>query len=102
VQYDPEDEAWWLPGGDLVPYEHPEEAARRVFDDLGLKLSSMKMVKIDSFRGRRGWHLMFNYLIEATGEPKGETPFAWHKPDKMPRTKHGTWEHDQVKAALGM
>ena len=48
----------------------------------------------------RGHHAMFGYLFEATGEPKGETTFAWHKPDKMPCTKHGTWEHDQVKAAL--
>ncbi|CAG0994662.1 hypothetical protein PLCT2_02677 [Planctomycetaceae bacterium] len=31
---------------------------------------------------------MFNYLVEATGEPKGETPFPWHKPEKMPRIKH--------------
>ena len=43
---------------------------------------------------------MFGYLFEATGEPKGETTFAWHTPDNMPRTKHGKWELDQVKATL--
>lgn len=24
VRYDPEDKRWWLPGRDLVPYEHPQ------------------------------------------------------------------------------
>ena len=51
-------------------------------------------------QGQRGWHVMFSYPIEATGEPKGETPFAWHKSERLARTKHGTWEHDQVKVAL--
>lgn len=39
-------------------------------------------------------------LLRRLRRAKGETPFAWHKPDNMPRTKHGKWEHDQVKAAL--
>ena len=27
VKYDLEDERWWLPGGDLEPYEHPDDRA---------------------------------------------------------------------------
>ena len=29
VKYDSEDERWWLPGDDLVPYQHPDDRARQ-------------------------------------------------------------------------
>ena len=29
VRYDPDDERWWLPGRDVAPYKHPDEAAGR-------------------------------------------------------------------------
>ena len=29
VRYDPENEKWWLPGGDVEPYSHPDEAAAK-------------------------------------------------------------------------
>jgi ADP-ribose pyrophosphatase YjhB (NUDIX family) len=28
VRYRDDDERWWLPGGDLEPYEHPDEPGR--------------------------------------------------------------------------
>jgi hypothetical protein len=41
-------------------------------------------------KGRHEWQVMFNYLIEATGEPKGDVQFAWHKPEKSAahQTRH--------------
>ena len=26
LRYDPENEKWWLPGGDVTPFTHPDEA----------------------------------------------------------------------------
>jgi ADP-ribose pyrophosphatase YjhB (NUDIX family) len=100
VRYDKEEDAWWLPGEDLEPYEHPDDRAKKVLEGLGLQARSQKMTGIESFRGRRGWHVMFNYLVEVTGDCKAAFPTAWHKPDNMPRTRHGKWEHEQVRAAL--
>ncbi len=101
VRHDPGDEVWWLPGGDLQPYEHPDDAAKRVLADIpGLKISAPKMVNVESFRGRRGWHVMFNYLVDAAGEPKGNISATWHKAAKLPRTKHGNWEQSTIAAVL--
>jgi len=103
VQHEKDEDAWWLPGGDLEPYEHPDDRARTVIEGLvGLKVADLKMTGVDSFRGRRGWHVMFNYLVDVTGDCKASFATAWHKPEDMPRTRHGTWEHDCVKAALGI
>jgi len=103
VQHEQNEDAWWLPGEDLQPYEHPDDRAKRVLEDLGgLKVAGFKMTHVESFRGRRGWHVMFNYLVDVTGECKAAFPTAWHKPENLPRTRHGKWEHDQVRAALGV
>src|SRR5206468_4121849 len=57
-----EGERWSLPGWELEPYEHPEEGARQLLVDfLGLPEAPATLVYVDSFRGRRGWHVTFNY-----------------------------------------
>ncbi len=61
VRYDPENEKWWLPGGDVEAFTHPDEArdkALRDFDTLEVRSRSLSFV--ESFRGRRGWHLVFH------------------------------------------
>jgi len=101
VRYDPEDERWWLPGGDLQPYEHPDEAAERVLAALpGVELRGRRLAFVDSFRGRRGWHVVFHFLVEAEGEAACDVPTAWHAPDDLPRTAHRPWEEDSVRRAL--
>jgi DNA-binding PadR family transcriptional regulator/ADP-ribose pyrophosphatase YjhB (NUDIX family) len=95
VRYDPEDERWWLPGEDLNPYEHPDEAAQRVLGAFtGLTVSAMTMREIESFRGRRGWHVMFHYRVEAEGDVTSRFPTAWFPLSSLPRTVHGRWETD--------
>jgi ADP-ribose pyrophosphatase YjhB (NUDIX family) len=101
VRYDAEDERWWLPGGDLEPYEHPDERVRKVVADLpGLRLARSRMTHVESFRGRRGWHVVFHYLVDAEGDVAGGPPAAWHVADALPRTAHGPWETDAVARAL--
>jgi hypothetical protein len=101
VKYDPEDERWWLPGDDLVPYQHPDERAAEILNGLpGLTWSDLKMEFIQSFRGRRGWHVMFNYHTKGSGDITGDTPAAWFPPDKLPRTMHGKWEIEVVLRVL--
>jgi ADP-ribose pyrophosphatase YjhB (NUDIX family) len=100
-RYDPEDERWWLPGGELEPYEHPDEAAKDALATWkGLKAAAPRLSHVESFRGRRGWHVVFHYRVDAQGEPRGDVPAAWHPADALPRTAHGAWEKASVRRVL--
>lgn len=101
VRYHPDDDRWWLPGEDLEPYEHPDERARKTLEGIGgPDLSSLSMAFVESFRGRRGWHVVFHYYVLADGEPRGDVPAAWFPQDTLPRTMHGRWEHEAVRRVL--
>jgi ADP-ribose pyrophosphatase YjhB (NUDIX family) len=100
VRNDPDDERWWLPGEDLEPYEHPDERATKELERFGLKAASLEMMNVDSFRGRRGWHVVFHYLARVTGDPKGPCPAEWFSPEAMPPTAHGRWEQEAVRRVL--
>lgn len=102
VKHDPDDERWWLPGDDLEPYEHPDEAADRVLKTLpGLAVKARELSFIESFRGRRGWHVVFHYRVTASGEPGGKLPSSWEAAGKLPPTAHRPWEQNAVTRALG-
>jgi len=78
ARYDKDDERWMIPYTDLEPYEHPDETARRGLEALrGLALRSLRMADVLSFRGRAGWHVVFNYRIEAEGTPQADVPTQW-------------------------
>jgi ADP-ribose pyrophosphatase YjhB (NUDIX family) len=101
VRYHSDDERWWLPGEDLEPYEHPDERARAILDGFaGLTVTSLEMSEIESFRGRRGWHVIFTYRVDAEGTPDGDYPAKWFPPDELPRTVHGRWERERVSRVL--
>jgi ADP-ribose pyrophosphatase YjhB (NUDIX family) len=103
VRYHADDERWWLPGEDLEPYEHPDERARAIlagFEPLAVR--SIAMTEVESFRGRRAWHVIFNYRVEADGDPGGEFPTAWFPADGLPRTMHGRWERERVSRVLAV
>jgi hypothetical protein len=102
VRSDAEDERWWLPGRDLVPYQHPDEAAAETLGEYpGLEVrEAPAMLFVESFRGRRGWHVMFHYGVGAGGEPGGEYETGWFAPDALPRTAHGSWERKVVQRAV--
>ncbi len=101
VKYDPEIERWWLPGEDLTPYQHPDERAREILDGLtGLEWDDLSLVFVESFRGRRGWHVMFNYRAVGRGEPSGSIPASWFPSEAIPQTMHGKWEHSVVQRIL--
>jgi ADP-ribose pyrophosphatase YjhB (NUDIX family) len=97
---DSDDRRWWLPGEDVRPYQHPDERAREVLEEVGgLVCRSMSMVFVESFRGRRGWHVVFHYRVEVEGEPT-RSEAAWFAPDDLPRTAHGSWERKAVERVL--
>jgi ADP-ribose pyrophosphatase YjhB (NUDIX family) len=101
VEGNEEGERWALPGWELEPYEHPDEGAQQLLDDyLGLSAASASLAFVDSFRGRRGWHVTFNYLAEASGEASCERPTEWFPLDEFPRTVHGRWERDVAAKTL--
>ena len=101
VRYDPENEKWWLPGGDVEPYSHPDEAAAKIIRQIdGVEASACALNYVDSFRGRRGWHLVFNYDVSADGSPGGPNEARWFAPDDLPRTMHGNWEKQVVATVL--
>ena len=101
VRHDPDDERWWLPGDDLEPYQHPDERARELLEELtGLEVGDSVMVRVDSFRGRRGWHVFFHYLVEASGQPAPRSGAAWFPLDDLPRTVHGSWETNVIRSVL--
>lgn len=99
----PADIRWWLPGAELDPYEHPDAAALAVVDGIaGLAADPPVLAGVQSFRGRRGWHVTFDYAVRASGEPTagGEFPAGWFPVADLPRTKHGAWEHQVVEQVL--
>jgi ADP-ribose pyrophosphatase YjhB (NUDIX family) len=100
VRYDPEDDRWWLPGEDLDPYEHPDERARKELARFGLEADRLQMVSVESFRGRRGWHVVFHYRVDVSSEPEGDLEAQWFSADSLPRTMHGRWEFDAVQRVL--
>jgi ADP-ribose pyrophosphatase YjhB (NUDIX family) len=100
VRYDPDDDRWWLPGEDLEPYEHPDDRARRELARFGLEPDQLTMKFVESFRGRRGWHVVFHYRVDVSGEPDSEYIAHWFDSESMPRTVHGRWEHDAVRRVL--
>ena len=98
VKYDSEDERWWLPGEDLTPYQHPDDRAKQVLDEIpGLTYDNLQMVFIESFRGRRGWHVMFNYHATGKGESVGPPQGEWFPPETLPQTMHGKWEREVIQ-----
>lgn len=103
IRYDADDERWWLPGDDLVPYEHPDDAARKFLQrDLPeLECDEPEMLFVESFRGRRGWHVIFHYRVLANGDAGGEHETAWFALDDLPRTFHGSWEKKVIRRATG-
>jgi len=102
VRYDPENEKWWLPGGDVEAFSHPDETRDRALQDFAnLEVGESRLSFVESFRGRRGWHLVFHYDVRAEGDPGGEREAAWFPPDGLPRSMHGQWEKDVVARVLG-
>lgn len=99
TRYRDDDERWWLPGSELHPYEHPDEACARALTDLGLAGVSAQLHHVESFRGRRGWHVMFNYRGDAN--TAGENG-SWHPASALPATTHGEWERGVIAKALGV
>jgi len=110
ARYNPEDEIdepdadsrWWLPAHELEPYQHPDEAARIALDEIGgLTIESSQLARVQSFRGRRGWHVSFDFYVRASGEPAStHVPAAWHQIDDLPATMHGNWERETILGAL--
>jgi hypothetical protein len=100
VREDPQDPRWGLPYRGLVPYQHPDEVAPSVLADWELTSTRLLFSEIESFRGRSGWHVMFNYLADVSGEARQGTPSDWFAPEAMPHTLHGRWEKDVVLRAL--
>ena len=100
TRYDEEDaERWWLPGTDLKPYEHPDDALRRVFDGLLKAPKRSALHHVESFRGRRGWHVMFNHrVLASSGAATGQG--QWFAADALPRMAHGAWEQSVIAKVL--
>lgn len=98
TRYDPDDERWWIPGASLETYEHPDAASKRALADVGQSESLATTMKhVESFRGRRGWHLMFNYVVTTdSNATTGDS--MWFPLDQLPPTAHGEWERGVIAA----
>jgi ADP-ribose pyrophosphatase YjhB (NUDIX family) len=97
-----EDARWTLPDAELEPYEHPEDAAGEVLGDpAGLVVSEVRLANVQSFRGRRGWHVTIELPRQggrvpvAAGKGGGLVPAR-----RPPRTAHGAWEGQTVAGVL--
>lgn len=93
---------WWLPAHELDQYQHPDDAASHALDSIGgLEVESINLVRVQSFEGRRGWHISFDYSVKASGNPESsEIPAAWFALDNLPATMHGDWEQQTIDAVL--
>ncbi len=99
---DDADRRWWLPAHELDAYQHPDDAARRALDEIGgLDVQSTRLAGVQSFRGRRGWHLSFDYHVTGKRSPSADgVPAEWHAVDDLPPTMHGNWERDTIHRVL--
>jgi ADP-ribose pyrophosphatase YjhB (NUDIX family) len=99
TRYEADDERWWIPGASLESYEHPDSAAARALVDVRQdeKLTAT-MKHVESFRGRRGWHVMFNYLVRAsTSESNANgNDTKWFPVSALPTMMHGEWEKNVI------
>jgi len=97
-----DDIRWWMPAHELEPYQHPDEAATLALADFpGVSTQSVVMSRVQSFRGRRGWHISFDFEVVAEGTPDADgLPAAWFPATDLPATKHGNWEHETIHAVL--
>lgn len=94
-------ERWWLPGSDLEPYEHPDAACARILRGLEVHGLAPRLHHVESFRGRRGWHVMFNYDATLAGERSPATGDGrWFGAQALPRTAHGDWERGVIARVL--
>lgn len=93
---------WWLPAHELDQYQHPDDAASHAIDSIGgLEVGSIDLVRVQSFEGRRGWHISFDYCVRASGDPtSAEIPAAWFSLEEFPATMHGAWERQTIDAVL--
>src|SRR5688500_17323581 len=66
----------------------------------GLVVSRRALAQVQSFRGRRGWHVTFDYVVEASGDPPPEQAGSWFPADDLPRTNHGEWEKKLVRDVI--
>jgi ADP-ribose pyrophosphatase YjhB (NUDIX family) len=96
-----DDPRWWLPGRGLVPYEHPDEVAPKVVGEIeGVKAGAPVFREVESFRGRTGWHVMFNYRVLGKGSPPNPEAARWFATDELPQMAHGEWEKGVIERAL--
>ncbi len=101
VRRDPDEDKWWLPGEDLEAYEHPDERVAEVIASLGVEvLKPSKLIFIESFKGRRGWHVMFNYIAEVSAFESLDSNAQWFESCELPPTKHGRWEQTTISKVL--
>jgi ADP-ribose pyrophosphatase YjhB (NUDIX family) len=102
----PDDEAprWWLPGAQLRPYEHPDDALHRALADTitaaDAQAAHPTLHHIESFRGRRGWHVMFNHRLKARAAA-AHKGCEWFDAGQLPRLAHGAWEREVIARVLG-
>ena len=94
------DERWWLPWADLEPYQHPDDAVQAALKRMGLLGARVRFAQVQSFRGRRGWHVTFDYLVEASGDATGEMNPAWFPANDLPCPNHGEWEKNVVRDVI--
>jgi ADP-ribose pyrophosphatase YjhB (NUDIX family) len=95
-----DEERWWLPGTDLKPYEHPDDALRRALAGLVAAPKGAALHHVESFRGRRGWHVMFNHRVKAS-TTAATAQGRWFAADALPRMAHGRWEQQVIAKVLG-
>jgi ADP-ribose pyrophosphatase YjhB (NUDIX family) len=99
TRYDDDESTWWLPGRNLEPYEHPDEALQRALAGLVSASRRSTLHHVESFRGRRGWHVTFNFIVEADADA-ASADGQWFAADQLPATAHGKWEQAVIAKTL--
>ena len=99
TRYDDDAERWWLPGAQLRPYEDPEAALQRALDGLVTGTERVVLHHVESFRGRRGWHVMLNLRVKAKAGA-ATADGTWFRADALPPFAHGRWEPGVIGKAL--
>jgi ADP-ribose pyrophosphatase YjhB (NUDIX family) len=102
----PQKKGWWIPAPNLEFGADPQETAEKMIEELGIKPTTLKLHGVESFTMPGGWHLIYHYISETSGEPKAHVNierYRWVSEielSEMSDIAHGKWEIGVGKSFL--
>lgn len=102
----PSKSGWWIPAPGLEFGEDPMEKAESIVSDFGFSNNQLKLKSVESFVLPGGWHLIYHFVCNVTGELNPNENIKAHKwvtpkeLEEVTNMAHGKWEIGVGKSYL--